>query len=389
MIACVVVATAGLAYAWPADAIDVAPDGTTAAVQGTTLSIVDDVGDANALDVRFNGVWYDIFDDAARLTPGKGCFAPRGRRHYVVCVGEIRDLAIDAGAGSDFVVLSGVKVPVTAAGGPGDDLIEGGRDRDQLDGGEGVDTVVGKAGNDVLRGDDGDDLLKGGTGANSMSGGAGADILDGQIGGNDQLFGGDGPDLLNGGPGDDTLSGGPGSDVLVTGSGKDTAKTGTGADRVFSTTGDTVECNPGDEVRTGGAAPPAGCTALPSTEHVPDAWPPPSPPATGGKAGSASAGTMTSGLTPNVRAAQTAAPDLSIKRVRVLTSPDARKIGFAIAYVDDHDISVRVQTFSDRHRRHRLGHSYLMAVHTRHSVTVKIPRSRSRARSARIRCCFG
>lgn len=87
---------------------------------------------------------------------------------------------IGAAGGGDVGAVGAVDVPVSVAGGDGNDTVTGGSAADTLSGAVGDDTVTGGSGNDLLVGDDG----------------------------LDSLSGGDGDDILRGGGGDDTISGG-------------------------------------------------------------------------------------------------------------------------------------------------------------------------------------
>jgi len=161
-------------------------------------------------------------------------------------------LSVDGGPGDDRLL-----VPfAAAAGGPGDDIVEGsGR-------------IEGGPGDDVLRGASSDDILGGGPGADAIDGGAGEDLADyrdhdtpvsvalgsdvaagsagegdrlsgveGVLGGSgdDVLRGGDGGDLLLGGPGDDELRGGDGDDRIVDVDGRDLLVGGAGDDYLLTT----------------------------------------------------------------------------------------------------------------------------------------------------------
>jgi Ca2+-binding RTX toxin-like protein len=86
-------------------------------------------------------------------------------------------------------------LPVTLAGGRGNDALVGGPMGDLLLGGAGDDAIFGAAGDDELHGGAGDDLMTGEDG-------------------NDHLFGDAGKDLMGGGLGDDVLVGGRGVDEL-------------------------------------------------------------------------------------------------------------------------------------------------------------------------------
>jgi Ca2+-binding RTX toxin-like protein len=103
---------------------------------------------------------------------------------------------VDALAGDDLVLLSGLTVDATVDAGDGNDTVSGSNVA-------AADLVLlGGAGNDVLIGGAGDDRLEGGAGNDVLAGGPGAD----------QLLGGEGDDRLDGGPGTDSLDGGTGDD---------------------------------------------------------------------------------------------------------------------------------------------------------------------------------
>jgi hypothetical protein len=71
----------------------------------------------------------------------------------------------------------GMSIAVTADGGGGDDVLEGGTLGDQLTGGPGDDELYGADGSDVLAGGAGDDYLQGDAGADTFDGGEGDDDL--------------------------------------------------------------------------------------------------------------------------------------------------------------------------------------------------------------------
>jgi hypothetical protein len=269
-LACVVAIVATLACAPAASATDVR-------VTGATLVVQDRSAADNVLDVRTALGAYDVYDDRFTLRPsGRACFAFDA--HHVRCVVSraLTRMSVDSGPGNDIVEVGDVRIPVTATGGAGDDLIDGGSAKDDLKGGPGEDTIFGGAGDDALDGQDGGDLLLGDSGGDNLSGGDGADVMEGGAGGSDVLKGGAGRDLLDGGQGDDTLVGDEGSDTMVTGTGDDKVNTGTGADDVvFATsTKDTVTCGPGGaQVQISGSVP-EGCDALPAAATPPKAWPP-------------------------------------------------------------------------------------------------------------------
>jgi Ca2+-binding RTX toxin-like protein len=97
-----------------------------------------------------------------------------------------KGIEVSAGAGNDSVEFSRATAGVVirlgrgrdgAAGGAGDDFIDGEGDHDRIAGGGGDDVLVGRAGNDALGGDAGRDALFGGPGDDALNGGAGTDFL--------------------------------------------------------------------------------------------------------------------------------------------------------------------------------------------------------------------
>lgn len=101
-------------------------------------------------------------------------------------------------------ILSGIatSTPITALGGPGNDMLVGGNGPDTLNGGDGEDDLTGGNGNDTLIGGADDDQLWG-------------------LGGSDYLFGNGGNDLVDGGTGNDRVYGNQGIDTLIGGTGND------------------------------------------------------------------------------------------------------------------------------------------------------------------------
>ncbi len=139
---------------------------------------------------------------------------------------SINSIEMSLGDGADVVDLSPLSLPMTIAGGAGDD---------SLTTGSGDDVLVGESGNDDLDAGAGADLVGGGAGDDEVFGRGGADTLLGSDG-NDTLAGGGGPDSLNGGGGDDTLRGNSGHDVLTGSSGNDRMLGGFGIDTLQETT---------------------------------------------------------------------------------------------------------------------------------------------------------
>jgi Ca2+-binding RTX toxin-like protein len=85
---------------------------------------------------------------------------------------------VDLGDGDDTSTVSDeLDAPVTIAGGPGADALQGAKGADVLDGGPGDDRIDGLDGADVLLGGDGADAVDGSGGADRIDGGAGDDVL--------------------------------------------------------------------------------------------------------------------------------------------------------------------------------------------------------------------
>ena len=157
-------------------------------------------------------------------------------------------LAINSGAGNDYIKLTGKAATLIAgngndslwaASGSGTYVVDGGKGNDILRGGKGADSLVGGAGNDKLYGNAGNDFLNGGAGKDFLDGGAGNDILNGGDD-NDTILGGAGKDNLYGGKGADSLVGGAGNDTLHGGAGNDTLWGGAGNDKLFGDAGNDV-----------------------------------------------------------------------------------------------------------------------------------------------------
>ncbi|MBR4032392.1 MAG: hypothetical protein IKJ07_06630 [Clostridia bacterium] len=153
-------------------------------------------------------------------------------------------LAINSGAGNDYIKLTGKAATLIAgngndslwaASGSGTYVVDGGKGNDILRGGKGADSLVGGAGNDKLYGNAGNDFLNGGAGKDFLDGGAGNDILNGGDD-NDTILGGAGKDNLRGGKGADSLVGGAGNDKLYGNAGNDVFiyKPGEGKDTIFN-----------------------------------------------------------------------------------------------------------------------------------------------------------
>ena len=144
---------------------------------------------------------------------------------------DVSTVLVDAFAGNDRVTNS-LLVGTTIAGGPGDDILQGGFLNDTLSGSRGADILIGRNGDDLLFGGDGNDSLFGGNGEDQLSGLNGNDLLFGGSG-NDLLEGGDGNDSLQGEAGNDRIFGEQGDDLLIGNSGEDRLNGGEGNDRHF------------------------------------------------------------------------------------------------------------------------------------------------------------
>lgn len=123
------------------------------------------------------------------------------------------------GAGHDRITNL-TTIPMTALGGTGNDVIQGGYGNDLLFGESGIDTIYGDTGNDEIHGGAHDDKLFGDAGDDSIWGDSGADYLYGGAH-HDNLYGGTGYDRLFGESGNDGLFGGASYDRLYAGSGRD------------------------------------------------------------------------------------------------------------------------------------------------------------------------
>ena len=201
----------------------------------------------------------------------------------------VEEIYFDGGAGQDRLTLINVTVPLTAFGGPDDDILVGTRNDDYLDGGAGQDLIIGRGGNDRLFGGDGNDTIWGdfaysltdpgwrtpgdlwGSADPDVNGTAsmtrsravtatttsraapattrswagrpghsvwesrgrptrrrpGRDFVLGDLG-NDTIRGGSGNDFISGGPGTDHLFGDGGNDLIVGGFATNTASSAIG-----------------------------------------------------------------------------------------------------------------------------------------------------------------
>jgi len=166
-----------------------------------------------------------------------------GLGNDVLLGGSAGDLLV---GGDDSDVLHGRGGADSIDGGEGGDSATGGPGHDVIRGGGGDDSLAGDTGNDRLFGGDDDDVCDGGGGNDVARGEAGLDHVRGSVG-NDWLYGGDDDDVIEGGigndvefgeQGDDDMSGGAGVDVMRGGLGDDTMAGDDGNDAVFGDQGD-------------------------------------------------------------------------------------------------------------------------------------------------------
>ena len=163
---------------------------------------------------------------------------------------DVQGIRVEGSPGDDRIRMgSYVRVPTTAYGRAGNDVMIGGRGKEWFDGGLGDDLLIGRwrgdhlyggaandkvrggRGDDAVEGADGDDVLYGGVGLDEAYGHDGNDYLDGGMG-DDVVYAGDGNDTAMGGKGDDAIYGGNDSDAQLGGPGDDTLMGGSGLDQL-------------------------------------------------------------------------------------------------------------------------------------------------------------
>ncbi len=112
------------------------------------------------------------YETAGGFAAGAGC---SDAGNSVRCPGAT-SVSVLLEDGNDRLSAPGLAIPVTAGGGPGDDVLSGGAVADLLVGDAGVDTLDAGAGRDDLLGGDGDDILRARDGeADRLGCGAGND----------------------------------------------------------------------------------------------------------------------------------------------------------------------------------------------------------------------
>ena len=248
-------------------AIPAAASASRAAIDGSTLRVFGETGEANVITVTPGpGPNFTVRDTGATMHPEAGC-SPSNTPSAAECPSSaITRIEVDAGDLNDSVSIIGTSLPTVLSGGGGDD---------SLTGGDGPDTLRAQDGRDALNGGGSDDTLNGGLGPDTLAGGSGtsdtADYGEGEhdagvrvtIGnaaapdglpgegddvqgdievilgsegddgltgteGNETFYGEGGNDFIIAGGGDDALFGQGGSEILVPGLGTDTVDGGDG-----------------------------------------------------------------------------------------------------------------------------------------------------------------
>jgi Ca2+-binding RTX toxin-like protein len=183
---------------------------------------------------------YSGAGESKPMTAFSPCFITSVDSDYAECSGAgLTSIAVSTGDGNDAVDEFKIGLPMTVAGGAGNDEVGGGAAGDTVLGEEGDDLVTGDPGGaegaDLVDGGPGNDLVLGGGGDDQVVGGSGDDVVDGDGAGSSA-----GDDLIDTGDGNDTVH------ELV--GGKDTIKTGAGRDVIEADDGeggDKINCGPG------------------------------------------------------------------------------------------------------------------------------------------------
>ena len=186
----------------------------TATVSGTTLHVIAQPGETNAITISAG---LTVVDGGVTLISGA----------------TASEIVVDLNDGNDTLTVTAA-TRATVTGGDGDDVLKGGSGADTLRGGAGDDQLFGNSGGDTLDGGAGDNLLNGGSGTDTVDSSASTDALvidlndftsvENATGGSgdDRLIGTSGANVLTGGAGDDTFDGKGGSDAFAGGIGTDT-----------------------------------------------------------------------------------------------------------------------------------------------------------------------
>jgi hypothetical protein len=147
-----------LALAAPAAARADATLSVTGTAPHKTLTFT--IGDSLDHTTAARIVSGDVMIDDSSVVVASGC-APAGGMWNCGPAADFDRLQFYLGAGNDHLDLDSASMPiaVSAGGGPGNDVLDGGMSDDELFGGPGDDDLYGAAGHDSLVAGDGDDDL--------------------------------------------------------------------------------------------------------------------------------------------------------------------------------------------------------------------------------------
>jgi len=177
---------------------------------------------------------------------------PEGEFTRTLPRAAVRRIRFDGMGGNDEFTNDS-RIPSTALGGSGNDVLVGGSAADQLFGGDDGDVLHGRGGPDSIDGEAGDDSATGGPGNDLIHGRGGDDSLAGDTG-NDRIFGGDDDDTCDGGGGNDVVRGEAGLDHVRGHFGNDWLYGGADDDVLEGGFGNDVEFGEaGDDDMSGGA----------------------------------------------------------------------------------------------------------------------------------------
>jgi Putative metal-binding motif/RTX calcium-binding nonapeptide repeat (4 copies) len=143
--------------------------------QAGFITVEDSATVVDAIAVTTVGGNHVFTSNPGSLTAGSGCMA-NAAGSEVTCTPAGTSIAVDLGAGDDSFKADGLSVPISVAGGVGNDKLSGGSRNDVLAGGEGIDELTGHGGVDDYFGEGGDDTIEARDGAaERISCGAGDD----------------------------------------------------------------------------------------------------------------------------------------------------------------------------------------------------------------------
>ncbi len=167
------VATLLLSGVLPASALGVAEVNRDAVTGIVTITDPVPVGATDAITVSAVGATHVVSDPSGVDDISGGACTDNGAS--VTCPAG-SSIAVDLGAGNDSFNAPGVSVPVSVAGGAGNDTLTGGAGADVLAGGDGNDVLNGQAGVDDYFGEGGNDTIEARDGAaERIACGAGSD----------------------------------------------------------------------------------------------------------------------------------------------------------------------------------------------------------------------